>query len=497
LNKSFFSPISENNRGRQAAAISLLVTFCVVIGIIISADLDLSPKATAEAPFIAAQAGRFPVVARDGLLESPFVSVVERVKNAVVNISARTRQERLPWWFGGSGYTTSSGSGFFFREDGYILTNNHVVKEAVELVVRTASGYEYEAELVGTDPETDLAVLKVEPDEEVTVIPFGDSDALKVGDWAIAIGNPFPRQGLDRTVTVGVISAKGRSNLNFGRETPNYQYYIQTDASINPGNSGGPLLNLKGECIGVNAAISTPSGGSVGIGFAIPINLARAVVPDLIAHGKPHRGWLGVEPVNVTERDAKRQGLEAVRGVIINRVIEDSPAEKAGIQKGDIIVGFNRQPVEDASQLSVLISTVNSGVLVPIEVIRDGERLTLSTVIGDRDTFMASMQRDEDQDDFQVVRWLGMELMNFTRDIARALSIKHVDGVYVRRVYPGTPADRSSITKGTIILQINKRTIKSLDDVKQVAQKIDTQPGRIALIIQEPDGVIARKIIRK
>lgn len=497
MNKYFFPSSATNNKGRKVAACALAAVFCLVVGLVISANFDLSPPTVAQAPTNIAQTGLFPVFERDGQLESPFVAVVEKVQKAVVNISARSREEIVPWWFRGSNYSTSYGSGFFFREDGYILTNNHVVKEAVRLTVRTASGYEYEAELVGADPETDLAVLKVEPEEEITAIPFGDSDALKVGDWAIAIGNPFPQQGLDRTVTVGVISAKGRSNLNFGRGTPNYQYYIQTDASINPGNSGGPLLNLRGECIGVNAAISTPTGGSVGIGFAIPINLARAIVPDLIAHGKPHRGWLGVQLSSVTERDAKRQGLDAVKGVKIDSVFSNSPAERAGIKRGDIIVGFNEQSVEDVSQLSVLVSTVGSDVPVPVEVVRDGEWLTVTTIIADRDTYLASMRSNQDQDDFQVVEWMGMELMNLTPDIAHALSIDHVDGLYVRRVYAGTPADRASITQGAIILQMAKKTTKSLKDAENVIRKLPGGSNRIALIVQEPDGTIARKVIRR
>jgi serine protease Do len=497
LNKHFFSLPDKNNKHRKAAAGVLVVAICILIGLVISANFDLSPPTVAQAPTNIAQTGFFPVIERDGQYESPFVEVVEKVQKAVVNISARSREEMVPWWFRGSNYSTSYGSGFFFRDDGYILTNNHVVKEAVKLNVRTASGYEYEAELVGADPETDLAVLKVEPEEEITAIPFGDSDALKVGDWAIAIGNPFPQQGLDRTVTVGVISAKGRSNLNFGRGTPNYQYYIQTDASINPGNSGGPLLNLQGECIGVNAAISTPTGGSVGIGFAIPINLARAIVPDLIAHGKPHRGWLGVQLSSVTERDAKRQGLDAVKGVKIDSVFSSSPAERAGIKRGDIIVGFNRQPVEDINQLSVLVSTIDKGMPVPVEIVRDGQQLTLTTIIADRDAFLASMDSGEDQDDFLAIEWMGMELMNFTPDIAHALSVDHVDGLYVRRVYAGTPADRASITQGTLVLQIAKKATKSLEDAENVIRQLPRGTDRIALIVQEPDGTIARKVIRR
>lgn len=492
-----FLPFYPINEGRKALAIASVAVFGIAVGIFVSSGLDFPPKTVAQAPINVAETGPFPVVERGGELESPFVAVVDKVQNAVVNISARSREEVVPWWFRGSNYSTSYGSGFFFREDGYILTNNHVVQNAQKLAVRTASGYEYDARLVGADPQTDLAVLKVEPEEEeIATIPFGDSDALKVGDWAIAIGNPFPRQELDRTVTVGVISAKGRGNLYFGRETPQYQYYIQTDASINPGNSGGPLLNLRGECIGVNAAISTPSGGSVGIGFAIPINLARAIVPDLIAYGKPHRGWLGVEFSNVTERDAKRQGLEAVKGVMIERVISNSPAEEAGMRRGDIIVGFNNQPVDNPNQLSVLVSTVSKGQSVPIEIVRDGEKQSVTTTIVDRDTFLASMREKGEQDDFLVSRWMGMELMTFTGEIARALSIKHVDGVYVRRVFAGSPADRSSITRGTIILQINKVPTKSVEDVEEVARELEGRTGRIPLIVQEPDGTIARKVIR-
>ncbi|MFH1372494.1 MAG: trypsin-like peptidase domain-containing protein [bacterium] len=494
-----FSPASNGNRGHKLAVVVVVAVGCLIAGMMISANLDVSTPVVAQAPINIAQTGPYPVVQHDGQFESPFVAVVERVQDAVVNISARsrTREDVLPWWHRGSNYATSQGSGFFFREDGYILTNNHVVKNAVQLTVRTASGYDYEAELVGADPATDLAVLKVSPEEPITTIPFGDSDALKVGDWAIAIGNPFPQQGLYRTVTVGVISAKGRSNLNFGRETPQYQHYIQTDASINPGNSGGPLLNLLGECIGVNAAISTPTGGSVGIGFAIPINLGRAIVPDLIAHGRVSRGWLGVWLSDVTEREAKRQGLEAVRGVRIDSVFSGSPADRAGLRSGDIVVGFEDREVTDASQLSILVSTIDEGSLVSLEVVREGEHLSLTTGIGDRDTFLASQNSGDSRDDFYVVRWLGMELMNITDEIAEALSLEAAKGVYVRRVYSGSPADRASITKGTIILQVAKRTTKSLEDIEKVADSMRQDIERIALIVQEPDGTIVRKVIRR
>jgi len=500
LDRTVHSAHHRGQRGLTVATVGVFAVLCVLVGILIASNIDLTPTSQAQTSTNMFNTGPYPVVERDGEMESPFVGVVERVQDAVVNISARQREADVPWWHQRAGYSTSSGSGFFFRKDGYILTNNHVVEGALETTVRTADGFDYAAKLVGADPETDLAVLKVEPEHDVTVIPFGDSDKLKVGDWAIAIGNPFPQQGLDRTVTVGVISAVGRSQLNFGNETPNYQYYIQTDASINPGNSGGPLLNLRGECVGVNAAISSPTGASVGIGFAIPINLARAVVPDLIASGKAQRGWLGVLLDNVTEREAKRQGLDAVRGVKIDSVFANSPAERAGVKRGDIIVKFNQLEVNNASQLSVMVSTVRSGQSVPIELVRDGARETLNALIGDRDTYLAAInqpfvQAPANTGDGDSYQWMGMDLMTLTPEIADAVSVDHVPGIYVRHVYPGSPVDSSGISRGSVILQIDDETVEALDDVQTTAKRVSREK-RIPVMLQEPDGSLKLKVLR-
>lgn len=488
---------SRRTSRTHAFSIGVVAVVCVVFGLILASQIDLTPRSVADISLNVGQTGAFPVVERDGQLESPFVAVVELVQDAVVNISARTRSNDVPWYFQGRGFGSSSGSGFFFREDGYILTNNHVVEDAVEVVVRTSTGYEYDATVIGTDKETDLAVLKVQPEEKITTIPFGDSEELKVGDWAIAIGNPFPQQGLDRTVTVGVISAKGRTNLRFGADTPRYQNYIQTDASINPGNSGGPLLNLRGECIGVNAAISSPTGSSVGIGFAIPINLARAIVPDLIASGKVTRGWLGVYRRNLTEREAKRQGLLAVHGVMIDSVFQNSPAEQAGIREGDVVVKFNGMDVVNANQFSVLVSTVRAGQSVPIDVMRDGSPKRFQTKVVDRDQFLASMpSTPASPKDVPTTEWLGMALVSFTPQMARDIGIQHVEGLYVIRVYSGTAADRASISEGTIILQVNNEPVSSLAEVRERAGQLERSRTHIPLIVQEPDGSIARKVIR-
>ena len=483
-------------KARGPLGLLLIALPFILVGILISSNLDLPRRSQADVPMNIAVTGAYPVVERDGDAESPFVAVVEKVTNAVVNISARTREKELPWWFHANQYSTSLGSGFFFREDGYILTNAHVVADAVELTVRTSSGYEYRADLVGADSATDLAVVKVVPEEKVTVIPFGDSENIKVGDWAIAIGNPFPQQGLDRTVTVGVISAQARSNLSFGPGSPLYQNYIQTDASINPGNSGGPLLNLKGECIGVNAAISSPTGSNVGIGFAVPINMARSIVPDLIATGQVSRGWLGVLLAEVTEREAKRQGLPAVRGVRIDSVFAHSPAERAGLRSGDVVVGFDGHEVLNGRQFSVLVSTVKSGREVPLMVYRDGKRMSMRTTIGDREASLAALQDSPETQETLSASWLGMEMVTFTPDLARDIGAPHTKGVYVARVYPGSAADRASIAEGTIIMEVNNEPVESIDDVRRIANGIGNSKDRIPLIVQEPDGTIARKICR-
>ncbi len=478
----------------------LTALFFTFFGMLVTSNFDLTPKTIAQTSLNIAQTGAFPVAYRGDEVESPFVQVVEKASDAVVNISAKSVQTNAPWWHQGAS-STSSGSGFFFREEGYILTNNHVVENASELYVTTASGYRYDAKLVGADPQTDLAVLKIEPkNEKITVIPFGDSEDLKVGDWAIAIGNPFPQQGLDRTVTVGVISAKGRRNLNFGSETPTYQDYIQTDASINPGNSGGPLLNLRGECIGVNSAISSPTGASVGIGFAIPISIARSVVPDLISLGKVNRGWLGVWLGQLTEKETRAQGIDGLHGVMIDSVFTKSPADIAGIKSGDIILKINGQEVENNKHLSVLVSQAKGGQPIPIEFMRDGEKHEVKVVVADRDTFMASLDAQNNSSltpsDSRSIRWLGMELVSFTDKLAALMNIEPVDGVFVQRVGLGTPADKSSIGRGTVILQVNNQSVSSIDDLLRISKEIPSSATRIPMIVVEPDGSVARKVIR-
>jgi len=484
--------------GYRFFSLGLIVVICIIAGILIASNLDFTKKSAAN---ISNQ--KYPVVQNeDDEYESPFVAVVNNVQDAVVNIVAEVSTEysyhdELFWRFFQIPQepSISSGSGFFFREDGYILTNYHVVKNAKKIVVRTSSGYRYDGSFVGGDPQTDLAVLKVDPQEKIEYIPFGNSSKIMVGDWAIAIGNPFPQQGLDRTVTVGVISAKGRSNLRFGEGTPRYQDYIQTDASINPGNSGGPLLNLRGEAIGVNAAISSPTGASVGIGFAIPINLARSIVPDLIATGKVSRGWLGVYLADVNEARARQQGLDKVKGVYIEDVFKESPAADAGIKTGDILLKFNGESILDADQFSVLISTAPKDRDSQMEGIRDGKPVTFSARLVDSETYQLTHASQFEQPN-QLVTWLGMELKTYSENVARQINSDYFPGVYINRVVKGSQAYLAGVMPGSIITQVDNKEVKNLADLQIIAESLQSKSTAIPFLLVDPGGSIEYKAVR-
>jgi serine protease Do len=493
-----------NYSGRyRPISMGLFAVVCILIGILIASNLDFSKQSVADVKNRGNYDGSV-VLNDDGQYTSPFVGVIEKVTGAVVNVVAEQKvatnySDDFFWRFfrapRGAEAQISTGSGFFFRDDGYILTNYHVVRDAEKIEVRTASGYRYDAELVGLDDKTDLAVIKVKPEEEITYIPFGNSAKIRVGDWAIAIGNPFPQQGLDRTVTVGVISAKGRSNLNFGEGTPKYQSYIQTDASINPGNSGGPLVNLQGEAIGVNAAISSPTGASVGIGFAIPINMARAIVPDLIATGHVERGILGINLTDVTERQAREEGLSAVKGVYVHSVLADSPADKAGIHEGDILTSFNGEEITDADNLSYLISTAPLNKKSEIDLVRDGKRMSTEATIVNEDDFRLAHSAEFDNPN-QGISWLGMDLLTFTDDIAKQIGEDYIPGVFINRVRRGSPAYRAGIAPGSIITQVDNKEIKNLVELQVIAEGMEGRQKAIPFLLVDPRGSIEYKAIK-
>jgi serine protease Do len=367
------------------------------------------------------------------------------------------------------------GSGFIVSKDGYILTNNHVVGEADRVTVVLNDGREFKAKLVGTDPRSDVAVIKIDSAGDLPVLPLGDSDALEVGEWVMAIGSPF---GLTHTITVGVVSAKGRSRLGIA----DYEDFIQTDAAINPGNSGGPLINLNGEAIGIDTAIFSRSGGYMGIGFAIPINMARDIQRQLISTGKVVRGYLGVRIQDVTEALAKSFDLEKAEGVLVAEVSKGTPADKAGFKRGDVIVKFNHEPTTDTGQLRNLVAMTPPGTQVPVEVIRDGKQHTLSVEVGTLPEKLAAATSEP-----ALQKELGMSVQNLTDELAEQLGYKGQQGVVISEVEPGSPAALAGLRSGMLITQVNRRSVNNTDEFQE-ALAASSHTKRVLLLVHDRQG---------
>ena len=405
-----------------------------------------------------------------------FVQLSERWRNSVVNIATENKAPKRRPGFrgnprggpggqefadpferffgpGGQGRSMprrSLGSGFIFDKAGFILTNNHVIENADEIHIKLNSGEEYDAKLVGRDPKTDVAVLKIEAKGDLQAIPFGDSKALRVGEWVMAIGNPF---GLDFSVTAGIVSAKGRF-IGQG----NYDDFIQTDAPINPGNSGGPLINMDGHVVGINTSIFSRSGGNIGIGFAIPINLARDLIPQLQSDGKVTRGWMGVMIQKVTPEIAESLGLEDAQGALVADVVEDGPAEDAGVQVGDVIMTFAGNEVESSQDLPTLVARETIGEEVPVVVMRDGSEKTLELKIGQMEEDTAVLSDD-------MAEEFGLSAQNLTPEISESLGMEpDTKGVIISGVEPGTSAGDAGLRRGDVVLEINRQPVEDLDD---------------------------------
>jgi len=385
------------------------------------------------------------------------------------------------------------GSGFIFKREGnevFILTNNHVVEAGREgrITVTLADKEQLVAEIVGLDPYTDLAIIKVtvNPNTEVVIAELGDSDDLEIGDWAIAIGNPFGQLGLQRTVTVGVISAVGRSGLNFGRNSPMFQDYIQTDAAINPGNSGGPLLDINGKVIGVNAAITTTTGGSVGIGFAIPINMAKRVADGFLSQGRVVRAFLGVAPQEITPDLSTSLGLGAITGILVSRVERDSPAARGGLQNGDVILEFNGQKIDDVARFRIVVANSPLNARVPVRINRSGRERTLNVTLSERENVAPVVETPtEDTRTLNV----GMRLESLESDIARRMNITADNGLIVTQVTPNTPAARAGIRPGDVIMEINRTTINSVLDYERAIERANRENQTIVLAyVRSRDG---------
>lgn len=361
----------------------------------------------------------------------------------------------------------SLGSGFIIAKDGYIFTNNHVVQGADEIKVTLENGDEYDAKVIGTDPKTDIALIKIEPDNDLPVVELGDSGNLQVGEWVMAIGNPF---GLSHTVTVGVVSAKGRV-IGSGP----YDDYIQTDASINPGNSGGPLINTKGKVIGINSAIyAGNTGGNIGIGFAIPINIAKSILEDLKTKGTVTRGRLGVMIQKITPELAKSFNLSENEGALVGDVLKGSPAERSGIERGDVIIEFDGQPVKTMEELPKIVARTRPGSEVDVVVIRDGRRKVIKATIDKLEDTGVPVSTN--------IEKIGLRVQDITPDLKQSLDLDSQDGVLVADVIFDSPANAAGIRRGDVIAEINREKINNLHDFQEKMGKVNTEDALLFLI---------------
>ena len=437
-----------------------------------------------------------------GAVDRPesFADQVERLSPAVVNISTTTivnggPNMDMPQVPPGSPFedffknfgdndrkrrASSLGSGFIIDDAGIVVTNFHVIENAEEITVTLSDETVFTAEVLGQDQKTDIAVLKIDPgDTELTAVPFGDSDSLRVGDWVLAIGNPF---GLGGTVTAGIVSARGRDIGNGP-----YDDFIQTDASINRGNSGGPLFNVEGEVIGINTAIFSQTGGSVGIGFAISSNLAKRVTTQLAEYGTTRRGWLGVFIQEVTPDIAESLGLDEATGALVSTVNESSPAQAAGLEPGDVIISFDGKAIEKMRDLPRIVAETEIGATVAVELIRNGSRMSVDVTLGELEKAeLVGIVGEESQGDAESFEKLGFSVDNLNAELAVELGLdENMRGVVVTEVEEGSPAFDKGLQPGDVIKRFGQRRVENAADLaKSVAETLESGRAGVLLLVE-------------
>lgn len=373
----------------------------------------------------------------------------------------------------------SLGSGVVVSEDGYIITNNHVIEQSEDIRVTLYDKRSFKGTVVGSDPKTDIAVVKVSA-RNLPTLTWGDSDKLQVGEFVLAIGNPF---GLSHTVTMGIISAVGRANVGIA----DYEDFIQTDAAINPGNSGGPLVNIKGELIGINTAIFSRSGGYQGIGFAVPSNMARLVIDQLMKKGKIIRGWLGVTIQDITPELSQKFGLKDSKGALIGDISKGSPAEKAGLLRGDVILEFNGKDIRSVGALRNMVSQSKVGSQVKVKILRNGKEYDVTAVIAELPKEIAMAPPEPTPENIQKNAFSGLTVMDLSKEIARQLGLGAGEkGAVIVRVEPGSAAEEAGLKKGDVIQEIDKKKIAGLGDFKKITSAIEQ--GETALLFVNRGG---------
>ncbi len=468
----------KRNIGGFAGA-ALLITGMVLGGLFIS-NWDASIVEQDENRSIT------PVVAADQRsmqeFSETFATIAERVKPSVVLITskravAQTQQRfRNPFeeFFGGGPPGNQRprpfqglGSGVIVSKDGYIVTNNHVVENAEKLTVQLSDERETEAEIVGLDPRTDLAVIKIDFDN-LPVLAFGDSDKLRVGEWVLAVGNPF---GLNHTVTAGIVSAKGRGRV---LEPNSYENFIQTDAAINPGNSGGALVDLEGNLMGINTAISTRTGGYQGVGFAVPANMARDIMTRLVEDGRVSRGYLGVEIADLDEIVAESMGLDSKAGALISNIVDDGPAIDSDLQVEDVIVAVDGEDVEDVDDLRKRIADIAPGTEIEIEVVREGSPVTIALELGELPDGDPTRVASTSEPRRSPATNLGIDVMDVTREWSRFYEAG--SGVVITQVRAGSVAEDKRLQRGDLIREVNGESVSSVQEFLGIVREFE--PGQ-------------------
>lgn len=482
----------------------LLIGIGVLLGLVVASDLGWIPTGQAVRESPTKPTGTVPPVPAPliapGGSDRNFVEVAQAVTPSVVNIST-TRNSRMPEghaspfedpffkrFFGDElfrrfetpkdRHERSLGSGVIADPNGYIITNNHVVAKADEIKVLLSDKRELKAKVVGTDPKTDVAVIKVEA-QTLPIIPWADSDKLQVGEYVLAIGNPF---GLNQTVTMGIISAVGRANVGIAE----YEDFIQTDAAINPGNSGGALVNARGELIGINTAIFSQSGGYMGIGFAVPSNMVRSVMDQLIKGGKVVRGYLGVSIQELNQELAKQFGVGERRGVLITDVLADSPAKRAKLERGDVIVEYDGHPVLNPTQFRNLVAQTPVGKKVRLRLLRSGKEQELEITIGEQPLNMARAGGEPGEEEARADGvFAGIDVRDLPNDLLRRFSLpRDKAGALVVRVAEGSPAEQAGLRAGDVINEINRKTIANARDYSKVTGSLSPKDSALVLVLR-------------
>jgi serine protease Do len=481
-------------------SMSAVAVGSLVIGIVLAGGLGLTPAGLASKESAAAPAALPPLPPASSYPD--FAALAARVTPAVVAVYTedvvkpqdmrRYHQDVDPFeFFFGPGFPrpdmrprkrTGAGSGFFIDPDGLIVTNNHVVEGAEKINVRLTDGTEMRAKVVGRDPATDVALIKVEGKGPFPFLPLGDSETLRVGEWVMAVGNPL---AMEHTVTVGVVSAKGRRiGISPDPNASSFEDFIQTDAAINLGNSGGPLVNVRGEVVGMNTAINA---GGQNLGFAIPVNTIKMVVPQLKEKGKVVRGYIGVQITDVDQRAQEAFKLTSREGALVQSVTSGGPADKAGLKAGDVIVSVGGTPVKDTRTLIYRVSAMPPGQKVELEVIREGKRLTPTVILGERPSSEGEQEGSTTKEDTPTSK-LGLQIDDLNQRTRRQFEIpKEVEGVLVTDVTDLSPADDANLRTGDVIMRVNDREVTSTQDFTDAISGV--RPGTMMrFYVYRPQG---------